>query len=394
MPSVHKRESVNRSYWYVRYWSDALGTGKQVTRRRLTRFLGYCPTTNDAGERAKRGEITKREAERARNDFFEGVNRSTQAVQSQVPFKDFLETWKLKHVSTLGAGTQSKYGVYLKRYLIPAFGDLRLCDLDTELLQGWINRLPVGWWAKSDVRNILSSVFSKAIDWGYWRERNPAERLTPGKKRASREKRLLSPQDERRLIDALPPECALIVELCRTTGCRISEILGLQWQDVDLAEGWVTIRRRWYRGDLDVVKSDKGNRSLPLGYIAHKLSGRAGASREAFVFDSGNGSPYDDRKLMRDYIRPTARKLGIYFPGLGFHSFRRAAATAIQEAGASTVEAQLYLGHSRPSMTGEYTLLQRARLDKLVKKMQRGEEGEVLEMPKKPARSETSTVSR
>ena len=61
---------------------------------------------------------------------------------------------------------------------------------------------------------------------------------------------------------------------------------------------------------------------------------------------------------------------------------RRAAATAIQEAGATTIEAQNFLGHSRPAMTAEYTLLQRERLRKLVETMQRGE-AEVVEMPRK-----------
>ena len=106
-----------------------------------------------------------------------------QVIQSQVTFGEFLSIWTRKHCSTLGAGTQSKYKVYVERYLRPSFGDFRLCDLETELLQGWLNRLHLGWWAKSDVRNILSSIFTKAADWGYWHERNPAERLTPGKNR-------------------------------------------------------------------------------------------------------------------------------------------------------------------------------------------------------------------
>ena len=101
------------------------------------------------------------------------------------------------------------------------------------------------------------------------------------------------------------------------------------------------------------------------------------------MFDRSDGQPWDDRSLMRNWIRPKARELGLYFPGLGFHSFRREVATRLQEAGASTVEAQLMLGHSSPQMTGHYTLLQRERLQKLVRNMQerRCAEGEVVEFP-------------
>ena len=76
-------------------------------------------------------------------------------------------------------------------------------------------------------------------------------------------------------------------------------------------------------------------------------------------------------------------ELGIYFPGLGFHSFRREVATRIQEADAPTVEAQLILGHSRAQMTGHYTLLQRERVKTLVERMQEqgSAEGGLVECP-------------
>ena len=65
------------------------------------------------------------------------------------------------------------------------------------------------------------------------------------------------------------------------------------------------------------------------------------------------------------------RELGIYFPSLGLHSFRREVATLLQEAGGSTVEVQLLLGHSKPQMTGHYTLRQKRRMEKLVRSIQK-----------------------
>ena len=392
MPAVEQRGD-KRKYWRVRYWADVLGPDKKVERVRKSKFLGYCPTTTEAAERAKRQELTKREADRARNDWMERVNRSTQVIQSQVPFADFVKVWCDKHASTLAVSTQAKYSVYVDRYLLPSFGELRLCDLDTEMLQGWLNRLSLGWWAKLDVRNLLSSIFTKATDWGYWHERNPAEKLSAGKKRVKREKRLLDDVAVIQLIAAVPAVVGLIIEVCCTTGCRISEVLGLQWQDVDLVEGWVTIRRRYYRGDLDVVKSDRSQRELPLGDLLERLQERAGDNPqpEFFVFDKGDGSgePYDDRKLLKDYIRPAARELGIYFEGFGFHSFRRGVATLLQEAGASTIEVQRVLGHAKPSVTSEYSLTQRHRLQELVRRMQRGQTADVTELtPRKPVRGE------
>ena len=74
---------------------------------------------------------------------------------------------------------------------------------------------------------------------------------------------------------------------------------------------------------------------------------------------------------MLKIIRRATRELGFYFEGLGFHSFRRSNITRIQNtAGASAIEAQLHAGHSRVSMTGEYTQIEPERHQELVRKMQ------------------------
>ena len=69
------------------------------------------------------------------------------------------------------------------------------------------------------------------------------------------------------------------------------------------------------------------------------------------------GEPMDDRSILRSVIRPAAKDLGFYFEGFGWHSFRRQNITVLQEEGATTFEAMAQAGHSRPSMTGEYTIV-------------------------------------
>ena len=376
MPSVLKRDGVKRPYWYTRYRVDVIEGKGMIARQEKTKFLGYCPTTTDPIERKRRAEITKREAERLRSAFMEMVNRADYVLQSQVKVSDFVETWKDKHVSTLGAGTQQKYETHLRNHVEPQFGSLRLMDIDTEMVQAWLNDSDLGWWARNDLRNIMSCIFTKAADWDYWQDRNPVERVTVGPRRVKREKRLLSDPQTQALLAAIPEIIRLAIEIARWTGCRISEVLGLQWKHLDLVTGWAHIRQRWYRGyrgDLDVVKSERSNRDLPLGYLVDELKRLAesrGPSPDDFLFDRGDGQPYDDRELLK-IVRQAARELGFYFEGLGFHSFRRSNITRIQSTGgASSIEAQLHAGHSRVSMTGEYTQIEPERHQELVRKMQ------------------------
>ena len=63
----------------------------------------------------------------------------------------------------------------------------------------------------------------------------------------------------------------------------------------------------------------------------------------------------DDRDILQHFLRPAAEKLGLYYPGFGFHSFRREAVTALaNEIGVpQTMKAA---GHSKADMTLLYTL--------------------------------------
>ena len=67
----------------------------------------------------------------------------------------------------------------------------------------------------------MSCIFSKAADWGYWQDRNPVERVTVGRKRVKREKRLLSDPQALVLLAAVPEIIRLAIEIARWTGCRI-----------------------------------------------------------------------------------------------------------------------------------------------------------------------------
>jgi integrase len=359
-----KKSKGPRPFWYIRYRRKVL-QGKNIVRVQKQQSLGYCD------------EVGKREAERLRDEILRQINREVYTIQSHIPFQDFVHIWKEKHLPTVTKGTRDKYVGHLKNHILPAFGKLKLCEVgDTELLQVFINGKEadgMGWWTRVDLRNILSSIFTKADDWGYWRDRNPVERVVMGRKRPKREKRLLTDEQFLQLLDALPSFVTLICLIADSTGLRISEVLGLKWKNVDEVTGWLQIRERWYRGDQDVTKTEKSNRDVPVGALVDDLRRLKplDASPDGYMFDRCDGQPYDDRGLLRRFIRPAAKKLGFYWKGFGFHSLRRGNITIMQSvAGASTIETQINVGHSRPMMTAEYTILQRNRQEELVRKVQ------------------------
>jgi hypothetical protein len=119
----------------------------------------------------------------------------------------------------------------------------------------------------------------------------------------------------------------------------------------------ISVTERYYRADTDEPKTEHARREHPLGclvesYRHHKT---ANAKGDGNVFEK-DGNPLDDRAILKDFIRPAAKRLGFYFTGFSWHSFHRQNLTRIQEEGATPFEAQAQAGYFRPAMTSEYTI--------------------------------------
>jgi hypothetical protein len=82
------------------------------------------------------------------------------------------------------------------------------------------------------------------------------------------------------------------------------------------------------------------------------------AARDQFLFTGPDGvNPPDDRDLLRYEFRPVLLRLGLYYPGFGWHAFRRQNITWKQQLGGATpLEAQKAGRHSSLDMTYLYTL--------------------------------------
>lgn len=137
--------------------------------------------------------------------------------------------------------------------------------------------------------------------------------------------------------------------------------------------GWILVRERNYRGDQDIPKTARSVRDLPLGDLLNDFKAMFFARHpgaEEYVFHSSTGEPLNYNNLRTRHIVPTAKELGLYFEGFGFHSLRRGLITAVQEVGGSAIEAQRIAGHSRPDMTAEYSITSRKRREDLIRARQ------------------------
>ena len=196
---------------------------------------------------------------------------------------------------------------------------------------------------------------------------DPAENRTRGQSRRDATETV-------RVLARLRDPNLLVVETAIATGARISEILGLTWQLVDLERGVISVVQRNWRGDIDDPKSRTSKRPLTLGYLVDRYRVKVASDRpkpNSWVFGrtDGSGLPLWGSGV-RQALKRAAAAEGCDFPGLGPHSFRRANITWCQEVGGSSIEPSKIAGHSTLRMTEEYTKIQLPRQEELTRRIQ------------------------
>src|SRR5215203_5167240 len=173
--------------------------------------------------------------------------------------------------------------------------------------------------------------------------------------------------------------------LAVTTGMRQGELLGLRWEDVDLAGGTLQVRRtlstRAGRGfAFSPPKTAKGRRSIKLTEVAKRsLKKHRKAQLEermklaglwednGLVFATRLGTPMGRQELVMRSFKPLLIKAGL--PNIRFHDLRHTCATLLLSKGVHAKFVQELLGHatisttirkyktlrpSLPSLTGEW----------------------------------------
>lgn len=176
--------------------------------------------------------------------------------------------------------------------------------------------------------------------------------------------RVMTEEQMNALVDGVPGQSArhekpfperdrAIFELLYGCGLRISELVGLDLQDLDLTEGWMRVRGK-----------GKKERQVPFAGSAAEALRRYLDARKAerdtpAVFTNYLGRRLTDRGA-RGIIDFYARALGA--DDAHPHGFRHAYATHLLVAGADLRAIQELLGHAQLSTTQKYTQLALADL--------------------------------
>jgi integrase len=287
----------------------------------------------------------------------------------------FVEDWirKALPASHRKATTQDNYAIIAKTHLVPApFGAITLDRLRPSDIEALLIAKRATGLSDSSVRLIYTvarSVLEIAVRDGLVRRNVAASVRRPTIKRA--DARYLTVEEVGRLLEAAKGDrLEPLIVLMLGTGLRRGEALALHWSDVDLAAGHLRVRWTLSRIDrhliFDEPKTERSRRFVPLpspvaavlkthrsGQVAERLAAPVWApweGHEDLVFPTQIGTPSDPRNTLRAFAA-IAQRAGL--SGVGLHTLRHSAASALIASGAHIKVVQELLGHSSYGITAD-----------------------------------------
>jgi len=189
---------------------------------------------------------------------------------------------------------------------------------------------------------LLKRMLNVAIDEGYL-EKNPAQKVKLYSEKDNLKERILTEEEEPKLLDASSEHLKSILTVALNTGLRRGELLNLKWNQIDFKARMLRVEK---------TKSGK-MRHIPINDVLFnelsRLKSENGQNSYIF-FNPETGKPYLD---MKTGFKGACRRAGI--KGLRFHDLRHTFATRLIQAGVDIVTVQNLLGHHSVTVTQRYT---------------------------------------
>lgn len=168
---------------------------------------------------------------------------------------------------------------------------------------------------------------------------------------------VLTKEEVRNLIKATQSRRdRLIVEFLYSSGCRVSECVKLQTENMNFKERTASIRGGKGNKDRTVILSKEWLKKIRT-YLDRKKS------KTPFVFSKKNGKPLSSDTIQR-IVKEAAKKAGVE-KRVTPHTLRHSYATHLLEAGENIRKIQVLLGHSDLSTTQIYTKVSAKELKKV-----------------------------
>jgi integrase len=260
--------------------------------------------------------------------------------------------------------TIASYKRILKNRCLDRWGKRNALDIEPLEIERWLKALKRNEELENPtldkIRRVMSLVFKHGQRYGLiprTQEANPM-RFVRCKTTSSYEAMILTPQQAFAVLTKLKEPERTLTLLASATGLRISECLGLQWQDVNFERSQIHVRRTWTCGAMGIPKSRASQAPVPLhALLAASMQEWKNSTPYSqptdWVFPSmrcKGKQPRTANMLVGDHLKPAAVAAGVLAendpPRFGFHNLRHSLASFLVRSKTDPKTVQALLRHS------------------------------------------------
>ncbi len=301
---------------------------------------------------------SKSAALKACESFRVKINREIRAPRTVAELISHYQEKELTEDTGKSFSTRTAYGIYLRTWIAPAWGEKLLSDVRTVAVEDWLHGLPLANGSRAKIRNLMSALFNHAMRYE-WSDRNPIRLVRQSAKREHTPD-VLTAEEFTSLLSELEGPYYVMTFLAAVTGLRVSELTALRWSDVDFQAGEILLTRAIVCQHIGPLKTAASQKPVPMdaGLSALLLDwrGRCPYNQDSdYVFGSpqkkGN-QPLWPSSAMSKHIRPAARRAGIT-KHVRWHVFRHSFATLLKGNGEDVKTVQESLRHADSKVTLE-----------------------------------------
>lgn len=337
-------------------------------RKRSKNYIVYLEyfdkETNKRKQKNMGSYPLKRDANKRLNEVKEEIYKEKLLLPNEIILQDFLLDFLEKYKMNLSITTYNCYMRICKKYIIPLLGDIKLCDIRPIHIQNYVDDL-LDLLTPQTIKvhlNILNLALKRAYRLKLIKENVVQFVEVPKNKKYKNE--IYNAEDMKKLLEkSRETSLELPIILASGLGLRISEILGLTWNNIDFNDFTITIDKITVRDKGQVILKEPKTESsirtisapkeiilmlkqLKKDRLAAKLRGEK-SHRELIFYDKNLNPIAQDvlSKKFRYFLQENNLK------HIRFHDLRHSHVTMLIDAKVPIKVISERVGHSNVNTT-------------------------------------------
>ncbi|MDG3116622.1 site-specific integrase [Streptococcus suis] len=336
-------------------------------------YLGVDVITGKKVKTSVTGRTKKEVKQKAKYASIEFVkNGSTVKKKVEVKtYKELAELWLDNYRLTVKPQSFLLTKRIVHNHLISEFGSMKLDKITLPQIQRHLNKLSATFVHFGNVHSLNRRILQYGVSLQLL-PFNPAREVIMPKaqKREDKAIKFIAPEHIKKFMSHMEKRSVdgyvyyfdfVLYSLLLATGCRFGEAVALEWSDIDLENGTVSINKN-YSKFVDLVGTPKSKAGIRVISIDKKTCNmlRLYKNRQRLLYlEIGESAPlvvfatptreYQDMTIRQGALTRRLKECGC--PRFTFHAFRHTHASLLLNAGISYKELQYRLGHATLAMT-------------------------------------------